>query len=424
MTALHHQSPEDKITIEPNELLFPVQKPHFPLSKMFTISNLSSEEILLNFKLQPGTLFTLHVDSSTPLPPQSQIDCCISYTPPSFAPREEIAIFHAFNHDFPIKLRAYVPQKLSFLPDTVDFGICQVGSSETREYTVTNTTDYPVSLTIDIRNVNPDVYFSNINETLAPSESCSLSIVYKPQFSLAHRFLGSASVAGIGQGHQFTAFYGGTEASDDAKLLFPIASGAKQENQKKKVLKGAPMLPVTQYSLPTSQSSTSPASSSTISHYLSQPNFGILVIKNLPPAVTMEQISAIFGLWGEIKEIRRMAPPHSQLFVEFVNRKDARSALANEFDRMVGGVRLHIEFARPGGRRKNEFEKYWSDRLRTDEDDGLITVLPQHPPHSQAGYTEIEPTAQSSFTTQPDLLVPNAESGPEQSTAPSGSGES
>ncbi|KAK2964307.1 hypothetical protein BLNAU_838 [Blattamonas nauphoetae] len=108
-------------------------------------------------------------------------------------------------------------------------------------------------------------------ETLTPSESCSLSIVYKPQFSLAHRFLGSASVAEIGQGHQFTAFYGGTEASDDAKLLFPIASGAKQENQKKKVLKGAPMLPVTQYSLPTSQSSTSPASSSTISHYLSQP---------------------------------------------------------------------------------------------------------------------------------------------------------
>ncbi|KAK2963839.1 hypothetical protein BLNAU_1408 [Blattamonas nauphoetae] len=390
MAQIQTQNMSNLIVIEPNILVYPVEKLHFPIPKIFTISNLSSQAVYLDFKLPANSPFTLYVDHTTPLPPQSQIDCCISFTPPSYTPRSETAFLCVLGQEFPIHLQAVVPQTLPFMPQNVDFGVCPIGASESREFKVHNTTEAPIALSIDIRNVNPDVYFSNIGETIQPGTVFTLSIVYKPQYPLAHRFLGSASVAGIGPVPQFTAFHGGTEPSEPTHaLVTPAPTVTSTPYGVRTRLAPLPASPDAIAALKSNLTEQS-ISASPVYHFLSQPNYGILVIKNLPPTVTMEQVNDIFSLWGEIKEIRRMAPPQSHLFVEFVHRKDARNALANEFDRPVAGIRLHIEFARPGGRRKAEFRKYWDDRLRSDEDDGLVAVLPQHAPPDPGAYTFAE----------------------------------
>lgn len=81
-------------------------------------------------------------------------------------------------------------------------------------------------------------------------------------------------------------------------------------------------------------------------------NQGTLVVFNLDPSVSNDDLRQIFGVHGEIKEIRETPHKRHHKFIEFYDVRAAEKALKvlNKSD--IAGKRIKLEPSRPGGARR------------------------------------------------------------------------
>ncbi|KAE9614827.1 hypothetical protein Lal_00036192 [Lupinus albus] len=82
-------------------------------------------------------------------------------------------------------------------------------------------------------------------------------------------------------------------------------------------------------------------------------NQGTLVVFNLDPSVSNDDLRQIFGAYGEVKEIRETPNKRHHKFIEFYDVRAAEAALKalNRID--IAGKRIKLEPSRPGGARRN-----------------------------------------------------------------------
>ncbi|KAG2265817.1 hypothetical protein Bca4012_076837 [Brassica carinata] len=82
-------------------------------------------------------------------------------------------------------------------------------------------------------------------------------------------------------------------------------------------------------------------------------NQGTLVVFNLDPSITNDDLLVIFGAHGEIKEIRETPHKWHHKFVEFYDVRAAESALKALNRCEIAGKRIKVEPSRPGGARRS-----------------------------------------------------------------------
>ncbi|CAI0475172.1 unnamed protein product [Linum tenue] len=88
-------------------------------------------------------------------------------------------------------------------------------------------------------------------------------------------------------------------------------------------------------------------------------NQGTLVAFNLDPSVSNEDLRQIFGVYGEVKEIRETPHKRHHKFIEFYDVRAADAALKQLNRSDIAGKRIKLEPSRPGGARR----KYTSKML-------------------------------------------------------------
>ncbi|KAE8720034.1 Protein MEI2-like 5 [Hibiscus syriacus] len=82
-------------------------------------------------------------------------------------------------------------------------------------------------------------------------------------------------------------------------------------------------------------------------------NQGTLVVFNLDPSVSNEDLCQIFGVYGEVKEIRETPYKRHHKFIEFYDVRAAEQALKSLNRSDIAGKRIKLEPSRPGGTRRN-----------------------------------------------------------------------
>ncbi|XP_047315288.1 protein MEI2-like 2 [Impatiens glandulifera] len=82
-------------------------------------------------------------------------------------------------------------------------------------------------------------------------------------------------------------------------------------------------------------------------------NQGTLVVFNLDPSVSNDDLLQIFGAYGEIKEIRETPHKRHHKFIEFYDVRAAEAALRSLNRSDIAGKRIKLEPSRPGGARRN-----------------------------------------------------------------------
>ncbi|KAB1221455.1 Protein MEI2-like 2 [Morella rubra] len=82
-------------------------------------------------------------------------------------------------------------------------------------------------------------------------------------------------------------------------------------------------------------------------------NQGTLVVFNLDPSVSNEDLRQIFGDYGEVKEIRETPHKRHHKFIEFYDVRAAEAALKSLNRSDIAGKRIKLEPSRPGGARRN-----------------------------------------------------------------------
>lgn len=82
-------------------------------------------------------------------------------------------------------------------------------------------------------------------------------------------------------------------------------------------------------------------------------NQGTLVVFNLDPSVTNDDLRVIFGAYGEVKEIRETPHKRHHKFIEFYDVRAADSALRALNRSDIAGKRIKLEPSRPGGTRRS-----------------------------------------------------------------------
>uniref|UniRef100_A0A1J3I7X4 Protein MEI2-like 5 n=1 Tax=Noccaea caerulescens TaxID=107243 RepID=A0A1J3I7X4_NOCCA len=82
-------------------------------------------------------------------------------------------------------------------------------------------------------------------------------------------------------------------------------------------------------------------------------NQGTLVVFNLDPSVSNDDLHGIFGAHGEIKEIRETPHKRHHKFVEFYDVRAAEAALKALNRCEIAGKRIKVEPSRPGGTRRS-----------------------------------------------------------------------
>ncbi|WOL02545.1 hypothetical protein Cni_G11264 [Canna indica] len=90
-------------------------------------------------------------------------------------------------------------------------------------------------------------------------------------------------------------------------------------------------------------------------------NQGTLVVFNLDSSVTNDDLHMIFGIYGEIKEIRETPHKHHHKFIEFYDVRAAEAALhaLNRSD--IAGKKIKLEPSRPGGARRCSMQQLSSE---------------------------------------------------------------
>ncbi|PKA59116.1 Protein MEI2-like 2 [Apostasia shenzhenica] len=95
-------------------------------------------------------------------------------------------------------------------------------------------------------------------------------------------------------------------------------------------------------------------------------NQGTLVIFNLDPSVSNDDLLQIFGAFGEVKEIRETPHKRHHKFIEYYDIRAAEAALRTLNKSDIGGKRIKLEPSRPGGARRSLIQQMSQD-LDKDE---------------------------------------------------------
>ncbi|XP_024987994.1 protein MEI2-like 2 [Cynara cardunculus var. scolymus] len=82
-------------------------------------------------------------------------------------------------------------------------------------------------------------------------------------------------------------------------------------------------------------------------------NQGTLVVFNLDPSVSCDDLLQIFGAYGEVKEIRETPHKRHHKFIEYYDVRGAEAALRSLNRSDIAGKRIKLEPSRPGGARRN-----------------------------------------------------------------------
>ncbi|XP_074328638.1 protein MEI2-like 5 [Apium graveolens] len=82
-------------------------------------------------------------------------------------------------------------------------------------------------------------------------------------------------------------------------------------------------------------------------------NQGTLVVFNLDPSVSNDDLLHIFGAYGEVKEIRETPHKRHHKFVEYYDVRSSEAALRSLNRSDIAGKRIKLEPSRPGGARRN-----------------------------------------------------------------------
>ncbi|EGG15250.1 hypothetical protein DFA_10084 [Cavenderia fasciculata] len=82
-------------------------------------------------------------------------------------------------------------------------------------------------------------------------------------------------------------------------------------------------------------------------------DIGTLVVFNLDPSMTNQQLTQIFGVHGQIKEIRETPNKAHHKFIEYYDTREAAEAIKHLNKAELAGKRLRIQYSRPGGNKKN-----------------------------------------------------------------------
>jgi RNA recognition motif-containing protein len=84
-------------------------------------------------------------------------------------------------------------------------------------------------------------------------------------------------------------------------------------------------------------------------------NQGTLVVFNLDPSITNDDLKVIFCKYGEVKEIRETPNKKHHKFVEFYDVREADKAMKTLNKMEIKGKKIKIEPSRPGGARRSSF---------------------------------------------------------------------
>ncbi|KAJ7532725.1 hypothetical protein O6H91_13G016700 [Diphasiastrum complanatum] len=82
-------------------------------------------------------------------------------------------------------------------------------------------------------------------------------------------------------------------------------------------------------------------------------NQGTLVVFNLDASVSNDDLRQIFGVYGEVKEIRETPHKRHHKFIEFYDVRAAEAALRALNRSDIAGKRIKLEPSRPGGTRRS-----------------------------------------------------------------------
>ncbi|XP_020100155.1 protein MEI2-like 2 isoform X2 [Ananas comosus] len=95
-------------------------------------------------------------------------------------------------------------------------------------------------------------------------------------------------------------------------------------------------------------------------------NQGTLVIFNLDPSVSNDELRQIFGAYGEVKEIRETPHKRHHKFIEFYDVRAAEAALRALNKSDIAGKKIKLEPSRPGGARRNLMQHLTHDLEQDD----------------------------------------------------------
>ncbi|CAM6089667.1 unnamed protein product [Calypogeia fissa] len=100
-------------------------------------------------------------------------------------------------------------------------------------------------------------------------------------------------------------------------------------------------------------------------------NQGTLVVFNLDASVSNDDLRQIFGVYGEVKEIRETPHKRHHKFIEFYDVRAAEAALRALNKSDIAGKRIKLEPSRPGGARRsgiiNSLMQQLSQELEQEE---------------------------------------------------------
>ncbi|XWS12424.1 hypothetical protein CRYUN_Cryun37aG0088100 [Craigia yunnanensis] len=134
-------------------------------------------------------------------------------------------------------------------------------------------------------------------------------------------------------------------------------------------------------------------------------NQGTLVAFNLDPSVSNEDLRQIFGVYGEVKEIRETPHKRHHKFIEFYDVRAAEQALKSLNRSDIAGKRIKLEPSRPGGARRNLMLQL-NQELEQDESRGFRhqvgSPIANSPPGSWAQFNSpIEHSPMHSLSKSP-----------------------
>ncbi|KAG4150989.1 hypothetical protein ERO13_D04G036600v2 [Gossypium hirsutum] len=136
-------------------------------------------------------------------------------------------------------------------------------------------------------------------------------------------------------------------------------------------------------------------------------NQGTLVIFNLDPSVSNDDLRQIFGDYGEVKEIRETPHKRHHKFIEFYDVRAAEAALRALNRSDIAGKRIKLEPSRPGGARRNLMQQL-SQELEQDEARSfrhhIGSPVASSPPGNWAQFgSPVEKTPLHAFSKSPGL---------------------
>ncbi|CAH9116821.1 unnamed protein product [Cuscuta europaea] len=134
-------------------------------------------------------------------------------------------------------------------------------------------------------------------------------------------------------------------------------------------------------------------------------NQGTLVVFNLDPSVSNEDLCQIFGTYGEVKEIRETPHKRHHKFIEFYDVRAADAALKALNRSDIAGKRIKLEPSRPGGARRNLMQQL---SLEQEHDDvrtfrnPVGSPIGSSPPASWANFgSPVEPNPLHNYSPSP-----------------------